>query len=200
MNQIEEWKKVEKFPNYSVSNMGRIRNDKTNKMMKLHKANGYYKVDLRGNEKKQLRVHRLVATAFIPNPRNKPQVNHKDGNRSNNNVDNLEWCTNQENILHSYRVLGRYSWIKGKHHTEMTKEKIGVSNKGKRHTEEAKQKMSDNNTVKRKVRRIEDGKIYNSIVEAKKDNNIKCSSAIVNACKGLSKKCGGYHWEYVKEA
>lgn len=52
-------------------------------------------------------VHRIVAAMFIPNPENKPQINHKDWNPSNNHVDNLEWCTDRENKLHSYRVLWR---------------------------------------------------------------------------------------------
>lgn len=63
------------------------------------KHNGYLVVGILG---KQYRVHRLIAQAFIPNPENKPQVNHKDGNKLNNNIENLEWCTAKENIRHSW--------------------------------------------------------------------------------------------------
>ena len=68
---------------------------------------GYLQVTLSNNgESKTYRAHRIVAEEFIPNPEHKPQVNHIDGNKENNRVDNLEWCTARENILHANNVLG----------------------------------------------------------------------------------------------
>ena len=78
---------------YSISDDGQVRNNERNKILKFGSEQGYSMVNLSvGNGvMKRCRVHRLVATAFIPNPDKKPYVNHKDGNRSNNNVSNLEW-------------------------------------------------------------------------------------------------------------
>ena len=73
---------------------------------RLRKATGYYAVVLY-KPKKTHQVHRLVAIHFIPNPENKPTVNHKDGDKSNNHYKNLEWATYGENGKHSYRELGR---------------------------------------------------------------------------------------------
>ena len=71
------------------------------------KKRGYLLVSLGGYDRQTCSVHRLVALAFIPNPKNKPQVNHKDGNKKNNSVTNLEWMTNHENHMHA-RGLGLY--------------------------------------------------------------------------------------------
>ena len=102
---------LKKFPNYYVTDTGGVysRFDKYNGRFKklkpgLDKKTGYLKVSLYGATQK---VHRLVAETFIPNPENKPCVNHLDGNKLNNNVSNLEWCSYSENSLHRCNVLGK---------------------------------------------------------------------------------------------
>ena len=106
---LEIWKQIKEYPRYSVSNLGRVKNNNTDKVLKGYMDfKGYQRVCIhcRGEGiRKDLKVHRLVAEAFVPNPDNKPQVNHIDGNKQNNAASNLEFCTNQENQLHAYRVL-----------------------------------------------------------------------------------------------
>ncbi len=95
----EEWRNIIGFENkYQVSNIGNIRNKETNKLLKYNMPNKYLRVCLYKNGKrKNYMVHRLVAQAFIPNPDILPQVNHRDENKLNNCVDNLEWCNNSYN-------------------------------------------------------------------------------------------------------
>lgn len=103
----EYWKVIEECPNYLISNMGNVKNIKKLKTLKTYNRDGYERVDLYSNkDKKYLKrsVHRLVAEAFIPNPLLKPQVNHIDGDKTNNTIDNLEWCTAKENTAHSIKT------------------------------------------------------------------------------------------------
>ena len=87
---------------YEISDLGNVRSVKRGKILKWQVAGkGYSSTLLRG---KRVYAHRLVANAFIPNPNNLPHVNHKDGNVKNNNVENLEWVSNRENIAHGLKT------------------------------------------------------------------------------------------------
>jgi hypothetical protein len=84
--------------NYSVSNFGRVRNNKTNKIIKGSLRKGYLRIDyVLDGIRLRVPIHRLVASAFIPNPNDKEQIDHIDNNRTNNNAYNLRWCTSSEN-------------------------------------------------------------------------------------------------------
>lgn len=113
----EIWKDIKGYEGlYQVSNLGRVKSlerykENHNKLQKVEKKIkipsldniGYLKTILyRENKQKNLRIHRAVAQAFIPNPNNYSQVNHKDGNKLNNNVNNLEWITSTGNIKHAW--------------------------------------------------------------------------------------------------
>lgn len=128
----EIWKDVVGYEGlYKVSNLGNVKSlDRTveqfnhakqrmvkttykGRMLKQsERNNGYLFVGLKENGKKQKKenIHRLVAKAFIPNPEKKPQVNHKDRNKKNNHLSNLEWCTTHENMQHTFET-GRVALI-----------------------------------------------------------------------------------------
>lgn len=181
---MKEWKPVVGYEDYyEVSNDGEVKSlaRKQNginrfskeRILKLSNVNKYRYVGLRKDGvQKMERVHRLVASAFIPNPHNKPFVNHLDGNKSNNNVNNLAWSTNKENQLHSYHVLGTKG-IKKCNIERTCKPIIQID-------------IKTNNKIKR----------WESIVEAKTTLGIK---GIIKVCKGQMKQSGGYKWKYEKD-
>ena len=106
MIEVETFVKIEGFDNYEVSNLGKVRNIKSGRILKpsLHK-NGYSRHFLcENNKRKHLYLHRIIATAFIDNPGEKPCVNHIDENKLNNDLSNLEWCTVRENLMHGTRT------------------------------------------------------------------------------------------------
>lgn len=102
----EEWREIEGYEGlYAVSNMGRVANIKRNVLLNPYSIKtGYLQVNLRkDNQGRNFYVHRLVAMAFISNPENKPQVNHKNSIRNDNRAENLEWMTAKENINELHR-------------------------------------------------------------------------------------------------
>lgn len=173
----EIWKDVKGYEGlYKVSNLGNVlslnyHRMKINKLKKFtlnHK--GYFTVHLCNNKKnKRILVHRLVALAFIPNPNKLPQINHKDGDKQNNKVDNLEWCTNGENQLHAYN-LGLKQPLNG-----------------------------TNNPSHKKINQYDIyGNFIRSwsyIKEASNSLNITASS-ITFCCQHKYKTAGGFVWEY----
>ena len=105
---IEIWRDIKGYEGlYQVSNCGRVRSSyKGGRILKPNLSfYGYWRVQLwRGGKGRSIYVHRLVAQAFIPNPDGKPQINHINGIKTDNRVENLEWCTNMENQLHASKT------------------------------------------------------------------------------------------------
>ncbi len=96
----ENWRSINLYSNYEVSSVGRVWNVNTGRILKPSiNTGGYYYVNLCNGGKVKHKVHRLVAEAFITNFEDKPVVDHRDGNKTNNCVSNLRWATNSENAM-----------------------------------------------------------------------------------------------------
>ena len=171
---MEEWREIQDFPNYNVSNFGNVKNNKTNKLLKLNLKGGYYKVSLTNEHcKKGFNVHRLVALAFIPNPENKSDVNHEDKNKLNNNISNLTWMTRKENNQHKSIGL------------------VYVSNKNKPVVRlNLNDEILDNyNSIREAGQWAFENKLTNTSHNGR--------NSVSNCVNGLSNKAYGFKWKYI---
>lgn len=101
--QIENWVPIANCDGYKISNFGSVLGPRGKKIkLQRYKSRGGYWFFRMPHKKFSKTIHRLVAMHFLPNPNNLPEVNHKDGNKSNNRASNLEWCTRQYNIRHAH--------------------------------------------------------------------------------------------------
>lgn len=171
------WRKIN-GTHYSVSSNGRIRNDVTNKVKSVHVGTtGYSHTELYDGFGKCYRkkVHRLVAEAFIPNPEHKTDINHIDGNKLNNNVENLEWCTKSENMLHA--------WKTGLVKPHSSRGMLGHKN-------------PNGGRKGNPIKCIETGKVYKSAAECERLTGISDTS-ILDAVNGKIECTHGYHFKHI---
>ena len=182
----EQWRDIEGYEGlYQVSDIGRVRRMPKGKI-RVQKAarNGYLQINLsKDNKVRWAGVHRLVAAAFIPNPDSLPMVNHKDEDKHNNRVDNLEWVTPQQNCLHGTATARQN---KSRHHNDpdnkrwkeiAMKHALGCCRYNK----------ADNTLVKQ----------YASLTEAAQDSGINITT-ILNQCKGKTQSRTSTYWRYAE--
>ena len=125
---------IEGYDNYFISNFGNIKNSKTNKILKQHnQRQGYKLVSLKKDGKwKLLSVHRLVGIAFLENLDNKPMIDHIDNNPGNNNVKNLRWCSQKDNLANQDKQKNNTSGYKGvAYHKHKNKYQAQININGK---------------------------------------------------------------------
>lgn len=122
------WVKIKRNQNYSINEKGEVRNDLKGNIKKptLNKRNGYYYLDLyENNERKKVPLHRLIAEAFIPNPDNKLTVDHQDGNRQNNSIENLRWASYSEQNSKFCTIGVRSQGVIAVHYNELRNKRGG---------------------------------------------------------------------------
>lgn len=208
----EVWKDIKGYEGlYMVSSLGNVksmnyrRSGKPKNLKLKYTTSGYNSVVLsKDGTKKDRMVHRLVAETFIPNPERYPQINHKDEDKFNNEVDNLEWCTEKYNSNYGTGKERMAKSLTGKKHTEehrkarsewMTGLRVGEEHPmfGKSHTEETKMKMSESR--KKPVVCIDTGQIFDSAKEA---GEFVGSTTVGDCCNGKYKTSGGYRWRWLE--
>lgn len=164
---MEIWKNINGFESYQVSNLGNIKSVKkgNEKILSINsRSRGYVNISLCVNSKNKTKtVHRLVAMAFIPNIENKPQVNHINGIKTDNRVENLEWCTAKENTNHALN------------------NKLQIKHKGEKCFHFGKRGGETNRA--KKVLDTSNGKIYDSLKDVVKDS--------IYSYKNLSRQLSG---------
>lgn len=183
---FEEWKTIDGYEDYQVSNFGRVKslgNNKKRKEKILKPINnkGYQRVHLcKDGKRKLFRVHRLVAMAFIPNPNNYTEVNHIDECKTNNHVDNLEWCTDEYNSNYGTRNERLSKALRGENSPM-----FGKFGKDCPNSKQVIQLTLDGEVVRK----------WDCITDVKRELGIN-HSHIGSCCSGKRKTSNGYKWCY----
>ena len=210
--QNEIWKDIHGYEGYyQVSNLGRIKSMERDvlqgtRIVHLHSkilkyrydAGGYIRIVLCKNGiQKNFSLHRLVAEHFIPNPNNLPQINHKDENKENNCVDNLEWCTPKYNTNYGTRTQRAANTSKGKTFTLEQRKKLSQARKGYVTSEETKNKISESlsNPVYQYDLNNKLIKKWRNIQEPKRSGMPYDPTCFSKCCLGKLKTYKGFIWK-----